>query len=88
MEPAELTLLVMLVAWFLPMGILVSFLMWRYADPELDAFIRQKEAQLREEASARAKTQSRFEYDLNNIDLSRVSPSMLIPKVRSVHLKH
>ena len=83
MEFAEVTLLVMVVAWFVPMGVLVSFLMWRYSATELDAWVQSSESHSKKEEVRQARQQDSFAYDLNNIDLTRVRPSMLKPKVSS-----
>lgn len=81
MEFAEITLLVMVVAWLFPMGVLVSFLMWRYSASDLDAWVQSSESHSRKEEVREARQQASFAYDLNNIDLSRVRQSMLKPKV-------
>lgn len=81
MEFAEITLLVMVVAWLFPMGVLVSFLMWRYSASDLDAWVQSSESHSRKEEVREARQQASFAYDLNNIDLSRVRRSMLKPKV-------
>ncbi|MEY3669311.1 MAG: hypothetical protein RL258_706 [Pseudomonadota bacterium] len=83
MEFAEVTLLVMIVAWFVPMGVLVSFLMWRYSAAELDAWVQSYGALSRKEVSRQVKLREPFDVDLNNIDLTKVTPSMLKPKVSS-----
>jgi hypothetical protein len=83
MDFAEITLLVMLVAWFLPMGLLVSFLMWRYSASDLDAWVTSYGTLSKKEVARHVKQRERFDFDLNNIDLSKVRPSMLKPKVSS-----
>lgn len=83
MDFAEITLLVMLVAWFLPMGLLVSFLMWRYSASDLDAWVMSYGALSKKEVARRVRQQEPFDFDLNNIDLTTVRPSMLKPKVSS-----
>lgn len=85
MEFAEITLLVMVVAWLFPMGVLVSFLMWRYSASDLDAWVQSSESHSRKEEVREARQQASFAYDLNNIDLSRVRQSMLKPKVSAKH---
>jgi hypothetical protein len=82
MEFAEITLLVMFVAWFLPMGVVAAFLMWRYSVVDLDVWVHSSEMLQKTEALRnQAKQHDSFSYDLNNIDLSKVRPSMLKPKV-------
>ena len=83
MEFAEVTLLVMIVAWFVPMGVLVSFLMWRYSAVELDAWVQSYRALAKKEVTRQVKLREPFDVDLNNIDLTKVTPSMLKPKVSS-----
>jgi hypothetical protein len=83
MEFAEITLLVMIVAWFVPMGVLVSFLMWRYSATELDAWVQSYGSLSKNEVTRQVKLREPFDFDLNNIDLSKVTPSMLEPKVSS-----
>ena len=83
MEFAEITLLVMIVAWFIPMGVLVSFLMWRYSAADLDAWVQSYGTLSKKEGSRHVKLREPFDFDLNNIDLSKVRPSMLKPKVSS-----
>lgn len=88
MDYAEIVILVMAVGWFMPMGLLVSFLMWRSATPELDAWIASAErSHAKEFAQSQIRKHETFAYDLNNIDLSKVTPSMLKPKVSSKKLK-
>jgi len=83
MEFAEVTLLVMVVAWFVPMGVLVSFLMWRYSATELDAWVQSYGVLSKIEVSRQVKLREPFDFDLNSVDLTKVTPSMLKPKVSS-----
>ena len=62
--------------------------MWRSATPELDAWIASAERSLKKEfAQSQIRKRETFAYDLNNVDLSRVTPSMLKPKVSGKKLK-
>ena len=88
MDYAEIVLLVMAVGWFMPMGLLVSALMWRSATPELDAWIVSTErSHAKEFAQTQVRQRESFAYDLSKVDLSRITPSMLKPKVSSKKLK-
>jgi hypothetical protein len=87
MDYAEVVLLVMIVAWFMPMALLVSFLMWRYAVPELDAWVLSVERHsMKELIQRQAQKREAFAFDLNNIDLTKVTASMLKPKVSASRL--